>query len=51
MTENLRIRNVEEFVRSVLAKSFNQEIDPETLRAVAEKISRVVAEVSPKKAA
>jgi hypothetical protein len=40
----------EEFVRNVLAKSFNQHIDQETLREVAQKVDEAVA-TKPLKAA
>ena len=33
----------EEFVRNVLAKSFNQHLDQETLREVAHKVDEAVA--------
>lgn len=45
-----KMLRVEEFVRNVLAKDFNQKVDPDTLRAVAEKVSRAV-EVRPVKKA
>jgi hypothetical protein len=41
------VSDAEAFVRRVLGK---QKIDPDTLRAVAEKVSQVVAESAPKKA-
>lgn len=34
------IRAAEDFVRAVLAKNFNQQVDPESARAAAEKIVR-----------
>ena len=34
------LKHAEQFVRSVLAKAFNQKLDRETLRAVAEKVLR-----------
>ncbi len=41
----------EAFVRDVLSKNFNQKVDSETLRTVAEKVSRAVAINSPEKSA
>jgi hypothetical protein len=35
--------STEEFVRSVLAKTFNQKIDKDTLREVAQKVDEAVA--------
>jgi hypothetical protein len=50
--EERSITEAEEFVRRVLSKSFNQHVDAETLRAVAEKVSQAVASsAAPKKAA
>jgi Zn-finger domain-containing protein len=50
------LEKTEAFVRRVLAKSFNQKVDADTLRAVAEKVSEVInaskkPETVPKKAA
>ena len=50
MAKKKMLTDAEVFVRRVLAKSFNQTIDSDTLRAVAEKVSQVVAEgAAPKK--
>lgn len=46
-----KTQSAEEFVRDVLKKNFNQAIDQETLRAVADKVSRAVGESSSRKAA
>jgi hypothetical protein len=45
------IIKAEDFVRKVLSDIFNQKVDPETLRAVAKKVSRAVETASAKKAA
>jgi hypothetical protein len=43
---------VEAFVRKVLKENFNQNVDRETLRSVAEKVSRAIdIEPTPRKAA
>jgi hypothetical protein len=44
------LAEAEAFVRRVLSKSFKQKADPDTVRAVAEKVSQVLAESAPKKA-
>jgi hypothetical protein len=44
MAKEKQLRDAEVFVRKVLAKSFNQKADAETVRSVALKVSRVVAE-------
>lgn len=46
-TERQSLKQAEEFVRNVLAKSFNQKLDRETLRAVAEKVSRAATPSTP----
>jgi hypothetical protein len=43
-----QLRDAEAFVRKVLAESFNQKADAETVRSVGLKVSRVVAENAPK---
>jgi hypothetical protein len=45
--KNKTTADAEAFVRSVL--SFKQKVDPDTVRAIAEKVSQVVAESAPKK--
>ena len=45
------ITDAEAFVRRVLAKSFNQKVDPDTLRAIAKKVSQATAISLPKKSA
>jgi hypothetical protein len=40
--KNQALAKAEAFVRRVLAKSFNQKVDADTLRAVAEKVSQAV---------
>jgi hypothetical protein len=39
--KDTEIRKIENFVRSVLDKNFNQKVAPDTLRAVAKKIQAV----------
>jgi hypothetical protein len=39
----------EAFVRKVLTEAFKQKADAKTVRAVAEKVSQVVAESAPKR--
>jgi hypothetical protein len=48
MAKEKQLRDAEAFVRKVLAESFNQKADAETVRSVALKVSRVVAENAPK---
>jgi hypothetical protein len=48
MAKEKQLRDAEAFVRKVLAESFNQKADVETVRSVALKVSRVVAENAPK---
>ena len=48
MAKGRQLRDAEAFVRKVLAESFNQKADAETIRSVALKVSRVVAENAPK---
>jgi hypothetical protein len=43
------LADAEALVRRVLSKHFKQKLDPDTVRAVAEKISQVVEESAPKK--
>jgi hypothetical protein len=43
------LADAEAFVHRVLSKGFKQKVDPDTVRAVAEKVSQVVAESAPKK--
>lgn len=45
------IIKAEDFVRKVLGDIFNQKVDPETLRAVAKKVSRAVETSTFKKVA
>jgi predicted secreted Zn-dependent protease len=45
--KNKTTADAEAFVRSVL--SFKQKVDPDTVRAIAEKVSQVVAESAPRK--
>jgi hypothetical protein len=49
MAKKKTLVDAEALVRRVLTKSFKQKADAETVRAVAEKISQVVAESAPKK--
>jgi hypothetical protein len=54
MTAKVPMTQVEAFVRSVLATSFKQHVDDETVRAVAKKVSRAIKipqPVVPKRAA
>ena len=44
MAKEKQLREAEAFVRKVLAVSFNQKTDAETVRSVALKVSRVFAE-------
>ncbi len=49
MTEKeQKMLKAEKFVHDILIKDFNQKVDPGTLRAVAEKVSRAV-DVKPAK--
>ena len=48
MAKEKQLRDAEAFVRKVLAESFNQKADAETVRSVALKVSRVVVENAPK---
>jgi hypothetical protein len=48
MAKEKQLREAEAFVRKVLAVSFNQKADAETVRSVALRVSRVVAENAPK---
>jgi len=48
MTKQQKIENAEAFVARVVTQTFKQKIDPETLRAVAEKLARAV-EVEPER--
>jgi hypothetical protein len=48
MAKEKQLHDAEAFVRKVLAESFNQKADAETVRSVALKVSRVVAENAPK---
>jgi hypothetical protein len=48
MAKEKQPRDAEAFVRKVLAESFNQKADAETVRSVALKVSRVVVENAPK---
>lgn len=41
--EKKKIEEVEAFVRKVLQENFNQNVDSETLRTVAKKVSRAIA--------
>ena len=43
MAKRSEIRKFEDFVRGVLDKNFNQEIDPDALRAAARKIQIICA--------
>jgi hypothetical protein len=47
--KNETTKRAEAFVRDVLAKSFNQKVDAETLRTVAEKVVLAVAPASSSK--
>lgn len=38
----IAIDDAEAFVRKILQENFNQKVDPETLRSVAEKVSRAI---------
>jgi hypothetical protein len=49
MAKQKRSLDAEALVRRILTKSFKQKADPETVRAVAEKILRIVMESAPKK--
>ena len=35
-------KNAEDLVRSVLSKTFNQKVDADTLRSVAEKVAKTI---------
>jgi hypothetical protein len=50
MAKKKALIDAEALVRRVLTKSFKQKADAETVRAVAKKISQIVAESAPKKA-
>jgi hypothetical protein len=50
MAKKKALIDAEALVRRVLTKSFKQKADAETVRAVAKKISQIVAEITPKKA-
>jgi hypothetical protein len=50
MAKRKALLDAEALVRRVLTESFKQKADAETVRAVAEKISQIVAESVPKKA-
>jgi len=50
MAKEKKLRDAEAFVRKVLAESFNQKVDAETVRSVALKVSQVVAESAHKTA-
>ena len=50
MAKKKALLNAEALVRSVLTKSLKQKPDAETARAVAKKISQIVAESAAKKA-
>jgi hypothetical protein len=47
MAKEKQLHDAKAFVRKVLAESFNQKADAETIRSVALKVSRVVAENAP----
>jgi hypothetical protein len=49
MAKKKALLDAEAFVRRVLTESFKQKADAETVRAVAEKISRIIDESAPKK--
>jgi hypothetical protein len=53
MPRKKKMAEVEAFVRKVLKDNFNQNVDRETLRSVAEKVSRAIEiePPTPKKAA
>lgn len=51
MTNKQRVmKEAESFVQKVLADSFNQRVDADTLRIIAEKVSRAVPEPQQKRA-
>jgi hypothetical protein len=50
MAKKNTLTAAEALVRRVLTESFKQKADAETIRAVAQKISQIVAESAPKKA-
>jgi hypothetical protein len=50
MTDSQRIAKAEELVSNVLTKNFNQKIDPQELRKVAEKVAKAV-KIKPRRAA
>lgn len=49
MPKKKPLADTEAFVRKILTETFKQKADAETVRAVAEKVSQVVAESAPKK--
>lgn len=49
MKTEKRIETAEQFVRRVLAKTFKQRVDADTVRTVAQKVSQAV-DVGPKRA-
>jgi hypothetical protein len=50
MARKQQLADTEAFVRKVLIQIFKQKADRETVRSVAEKVTQVIAESTPKKA-